>query len=60
MATMVGQQIKVWFNGTVVDTEQARRAHGAGTYQFYVESFDKTQQVSATIVQFAVYKLTTS
>jgi hypothetical protein len=57
VAVLQGQQVRVWFNGTLVETLQVTRAHDAGTYKFFEEDLSKTGPSSAILLQLGVYTL---
>lgn len=51
------QQIKVWFNGTLVATQSITRTHNAGTFDWTLVSYEKAKPVEAVLTQLGVYKL---
>ncbi|HET7467449.1 MAG TPA: serine/threonine-protein kinase [Candidatus Dormibacteraeota bacterium] len=52
-----GQQVRVWLNGSLVATEDLKRTHGAGNYDWFLVDYDKSNTASSPLVQMGVYKL---
>src|SRR5581483_10359187 len=52
-----GNQIRSWFNGTLIATETAGRAHGAGIYEMWMIDYDKAGPASLQLMRFAVINL---
>jgi serine/threonine protein kinase len=57
MVVAQGQQLKVWFNGSLVATEAISRVHAAGNYDWFLVNYDKTHPVDSVLTQMGIYRL---